>query len=200
MCSAGKRIRTALGLHPELAEERQTELPLFEHFAGKTKYFGEIGLDGSPRWRKSHAAQKRVFSSILKIASDNGGRVLSIHSRGAVDDVLGALAREPAAGTPVLHWFSGSSGQLQRAIGAGCWFSCGPAMLRTKKGREIASIIPQDRMLTETDGPFATDNSRPLQPVDSWKAVSALSGIWRLPQFEVEQILKRNLKAIAGSV
>lgn len=200
MCSTGKRIRTALGLHPELAEERQTELPLFEHFASETKYFGEIGLDGSRRWRGSHAAQKRVFDSILKIASDRGGRVLSIHSRGAVDEVLGALKQESTSGTPVLHWFSGNSEQLRRAIDTGCWFSCGPAMLRSKKGKEIASIIPRDRILTETDGPFATDNSRPLQPVDSWKAVSTLSDIWRLPQLEVEQILKRNLKAIACSV
>ena len=200
MCSTGSRIRTALGLHPELAEERTSELPLFEHFAAETKYFGEIGLDGSRRWREFQVTQERVFKTILEIAAATGGRVLSIHSRGAADNVLDALANEKSAGTPVLHWFSGNSNQLRRAIEMGCWFSCGPAMLRSNKGRQISEKIPKNRMLTETDGPFATDSGKPLQPIDTWKAVRMLSKIWDLPQFEVEQILKENLKNLAASV
>src|ERR1700741_2594809 len=39
------RIRTALGLHPQLAYERHSELDLFESLIAETRYVGEIGLD-----------------------------------------------------------------------------------------------------------------------------------------------------------
>src|SRR5437868_5038347 len=46
-----QRIRTALGLHPQLAHERKSELALFDALLPKTDYVGEIGLDGSPEYR-----------------------------------------------------------------------------------------------------------------------------------------------------
>ena len=39
------RIRTALGLHPEIAHERISELELFETLLPQATYVGEIGLD-----------------------------------------------------------------------------------------------------------------------------------------------------------
>src|SRR5438552_1595155 len=48
LVAGASRIRVALGLHPELAQERKVELPLFDKLLSRTKYVGEIGLDGSP--------------------------------------------------------------------------------------------------------------------------------------------------------
>lgn len=200
LCADRRRIRTALGLHPELAGQREGELPLFEHFAGSTRYFGEIGLDGSPQFRDTQQAQLRVFSRILKIAATLGGKLLSIHSRRAANDVLECLANEPDAGTPILHWFSGSQTQLRTAIDQGCWFSCGPAMLRSAKGRGIAAALPRNKVLTETDGPFGCDGSRPLQPEDSWQAVSMLAETWNVAPAEVAEILRQNLKSLVNPV
>lgn len=199
LCADRPRIRTALGLHPELAHERQSELPLFERFAADTKYFGEVGLDGSSQWRSAQGTQLKVFQTILQIAAGLGGRVLSIHSRRAVDDVLEALRRHPSAGMPVLHWFSGSKTQLRRAIDQGCWFSCGPAMLRSESGKAVARMLPRDRVLTETDGPFALEGSRPLQPRDSWRAVTMLASIWEIPIEDVELTLRANLRSLVQS-
>ncbi len=42
----GDQICTALGLHPQLAEQRKHELPLFNQFLPDTKYVGEVGLTG----------------------------------------------------------------------------------------------------------------------------------------------------------
>ena len=53
-----KRIRTALGLHPQLAHERQNELPQFEHLLPRVRYVGEIGLDGTSGFGQ-YAAQQR---------------------------------------------------------------------------------------------------------------------------------------------
>ena len=193
-----RRIRVALGLHPQLSGERSSELPLFEKYGTQTKYFGEIGLDGSPQLREFQKEQVKVFRTALTAASNMGGRILSIHSRRATEEVLNTLVAYPSAGIPILHWFSGSKGQLKRAIDQGCWFSCGPAMLRFAKGKEIAKAIPRERMLTETDGPFAFLGSRPLQPADSWMAVDALCEIWEADRNEVVRVLRGNLKRVSA--
>ncbi|MER9235863.1 TatD family hydrolase [Mesorhizobium sp. M0622] len=194
------RIRTALGLHPELAGDRIGELALFEALATETRYFGEIGLDGSPQFKPTQDLQLRAFEFILRTASTMGGKILSIHSRRAAGDVLDVLARFPSSGTPILHWFSGNSKELQRAIGQGCWFSVGPAMLRTRNGRTIAQALPRNRVLTETDGPFAMDRSRPLQPVDAWMAVEELGRVWNLDSAAMHYQLRENLRVLSASV
>ncbi len=193
-------IRVALGLHPEIAHERESELSLFEKYGNQTKYFGEIGLDGSPQLRNFQDVQARVFHTVLRLAAEMGGKILSIHSRRATEQVLDSLASHSDFGVPVLHWFSGSQRQLRRAIEQGCWFSCGPAMLRSAKGKAIAKMIPRERMLTETDGPFAFVESRPLQPADSWSAVESLSNIWDVDLQESVSILLHNLKDLTAKV
>jgi TatD DNase family protein len=133
----GKRhIRTALGLHPELAHERFNEVSLLERLLDETRYVGEIGLDGSPAHRSHPEVQLKVFDRILACAQDRGGRIYTIHSRGAADAVLTSLQKHACGPTAVLHWFSGSQSQLKSAITLDCWFSVGPAMLRSKKGRQ----------------------------------------------------------------
>jgi TatD DNase family protein len=193
LASGRKRIRTALGLHPELAHERRAELALFEALVPRVRYIGEIGLDGAGD--PAHASdQLHVFRTILEFAAAKGGRILTIHSRRAVDEVLSELAGNPNAGIPVLHWFSGTAAQLRRAVELGCWFSVGPAMLRGKNGRALASAMPQERVLTETDGPFGRKGREILRPNDSWLAVDSLHQIWNCPAEEVKQRLLANLK------
>ena len=51
--------------------------------------------------------------------------------------------------------FPALSRELSRAVDMGCWFSVGPAMLHGEKGRQLVLKMPRDRVLTESDGPFA---------------------------------------------
>ena len=48
---ADRRGRTALGLHPQLAHLRFSELPLFDKLFLEAQYIGEIGLDGAPDFK-----------------------------------------------------------------------------------------------------------------------------------------------------
>lgn len=191
-----KRIRTGLGLHPQLAHERHGELGLFEELLPRVRYVGEVGLDGGPEYRAHRDRQQQVFERVLQLSSRAGGRIFSIHSRRAVDEVLDHLAEQPDAGVPILHWFSGSAHQLRRACELGCWFSVGPAMLKGEKGRALASSMPIDRILTETDGPFAGGPKKPLRPKDAWRAVEQLAEIWRLPLAEAKSQLLSNLSLL----
>lgn len=189
-------IRTALGLHPELAAERRHELSHFEQIVPSVGFVGEIGLDGSPRFASSRSAQLEVFAHILRACTEVGGRILSIHSRSATMQVLDELGRAPNSGTPVLHWFSGSSRQARIAIDRGCWFSVGAPMLATSKGRDLLAMLPAERILTESDGPFTTTNGRQTTPVDIPRAVGLLAGLWGVTAAECEQQLRDNLRTL----
>jgi TatD DNase family protein len=124
---------------------------------------------------------------------------MSIHSRRAVDEVLDALTRNPGAGVPVLHWFSGTKAQLERAIAMNAWFSVGPAMLRGNRGRALVEDMPVDRVLPETDGPFAMCDNRPLEPSDAQLVVKELAALWNLSIVEVEKQLQGSFAALVSA-
>lgn len=191
------RIRTALGLHPQIAHERKGELPLFERLLPEVRYVGEVGLDGGPEYRRHWSDQEQVFSRVLDLCAQAGGRVMTIHCRRAATQVLDALMAHPGAGTAILHWFSGTQRELARAVEFGCWFSVGPAMLAGDKGRALAAKMPRDRILTETDGPFTQVDGRPAWPWDADRAIEALSKIWFEPADAVQRRLVDNLRRLA---
>jgi TatD DNase family protein len=95
------RIRTALGLHPQLAHERRSELTLFDAFIHESMYAGEIGLDGTPDFRKHWDDQIAVFEHVLAKCRDVGGRIMSIHSRRASGAILDRLEKNHAAGSAI---------------------------------------------------------------------------------------------------
>jgi TatD DNase family protein len=196
----GSRIRTALGLHPQLAQERKTELPLFAQLLSQTRYVGEVGLDGSPEYKQHWLDQVTVFTSILEACERNGGRILSIHSRRAAAQVLDALEAHRGAGIPVMHWFSGSVAELRRATDLGCWFSVGPAMLAGTKGKKLVENIPRDRILTESDGPFAQIEGRAVLPWQNELTVGVLASIWGESTHDVEHSLIANLRRLVRSL
>lgn len=189
-----QRIWTGLGLHPQLAHERKCELQLFDSLVQDVRYVGEIGLDGGPEYRQYWNDQVMVFDHVLNECREAGGRVMSIHSRCASKAVIDRLEGSPESGTPVLHWFSGSLRDLDRAVDLGCWFSVGPAMLRTEKGRNLAVRMPRQRILTESDGPFAQVNGRSMWPWEVSDAVDQLAEIWSASPVDVEKTLRQNLE------
>lgn len=194
LAEGSQRIRTALGLHPQLAHQRSHELELFDALLPDAKYVGEIGLDGGKGFKDHWEVQLKVFRHILNSVSRAGGRIMTIHSLASTAAVLDELSG--IEGIPILHWFTGTKTQLKRAIALGCWFSVGPAMLNTKKGSELTLMIPKDRILTETDGPFAKSNGQLLQPWDSEIAVNQLASLWGLSVSETTIVLNNNLRSL----
>lgn len=193
LADKGGKVFTALGLHPQIANQRASELGLFDQLVPKVKWVGEIGLDGGPEFRTHWDTQVRVFEHILLTCQMRGGRVMSIHSRHATREVLDRLERWPDSGVPILHWFSGTVHELERAKELGCWFTVGPAMLCSAKGKALLAKMPLARVLTETDGPFARLDSATLMPWDCQRAVFDISATWRLSLPDVESLLNQNL-------
>ncbi len=194
-----ENIKVGLGLHPEVASAKTMELDLLVGGVANARFIGEIGLDGSARFRSSLAMQERIFRAALAECTRQGGRVISVHSRGAAGRTVELLAQAGSVGLPVLHWFSGGLAELQAAKRLGCWFSVGPAMLAGEKGRSLAARMPIDRVLPETDGPFTLGGSAPLKPWDAWKVCSVLADIWSMSPAEVENQLMANLDRLLVS-
>lgn len=188
-----RNIKVGLGLHPEVAVAKQGELDDLVDGIAKARFIGEIGMDGSPRFRASLSVQESIFRAALSECGRHPGKVLSIHSRGAERRVVELLATTSHAGVPLLHWFSGALAELENAVRIGCWFSVGPAMLDGEKGRALVARMPFNRVLPETDGPFTSVGGKPLQPWDAWSIRERLAEIWDMPLDEVGDQLRQNL-------
>lgn len=196
LAKGSQRIRTALGLHPQIAHQRSHELELFDSLLSKTRYVGEIGLDGGRGFKEHWDVQLKVFRHILNSVHRAGGKIMSIHSRGSASATIDEI--ENIDGIAILHWFTGTPKQLERAIHLGCWFSVGPAMLDTIKGKALALKIPRSRILTETDGPLGKFRNDPLMPWDSEIAEAQLATLWGMSQMEVRAQLSDNLRRLVS--
>ena len=168
------RIQIALGLHPEIVAEKQDEREHLLRLVSEANFIGEAGLDGSSKHRSSFPLQHSILDSLLGECAAQGGRIISLHSRAATNQVLDLLDKHPNAGIPVLHWFSGSQSELRRAIDRGCWFSFGPAGAATRSGRRVLNNLPLERLLPESDGPFAQLSGCAVMP---WQAHAIISEI-----------------------
>jgi TatD DNase family protein len=195
----GSRIRTALGLHPELAAARRHELRLFRSLVGETDYVGEVGLDGSAPHRATLEVQGEVLSEILSICAAEGGKIVSLHGRGAPELLLDVIETEPTAGQFVLHWFSARPAVVERAAQLGCWFSVGANMLTSASGRAALKAMPRDRLLTETDGPFGTTGRRPSTPPDVERAYGMLAAELGITRAEADALIMGNLRRLLTS-
>ncbi len=192
------RIRTALGLHPEIAVSREHELTLFEKLLPRTSYVGEVGLDASPDHRATIDRQSAILAEILNLCARAGGRIITLHSRGATGPLLDRLAAESSAGTFILHWYLGSARQVSRAAEMNCWFSVGPAMLTSNRGLAAVAAMPRNRVLPESDGPFGMIAGRPAFPWEAWSVAPKLAELWGQPQGEVESQLMANFRRLAS--
>lgn len=163
-------IRVGLGLHPWwLADGRcgAAEVALFIEKVRTAPYVGEVGLDFAPRREGTFDYQARVFTRLMEACAP-GSRLVSIHAVRSTTTVLDILESTGVLSNNkvILHWFSGTSEELHRAVRLGCSFSVGPRMLATRRGRAYARSLPADRLLLETDLPDEPDTKLTF---DAWQ-------------------------------
>lgn len=121
----------------------------------RLKAVGEIGLDyywdDHPRELQQH-----TFCMQLSMARELE-RPVVIHSRDSNDDVIRILEERGFKGYPLLwHCFGADMGLAERIIANG-WHISIPGPVSYPKNvelREALSVIPEDRLLLETDCPY----------------------------------------------
>jgi TatD DNase family protein len=188
-------VHTALGLHPQLAFERQKELKLFEEYLMHTRFVGEVGLDASAEYAQTLGIQRQIFQQVLNLCANAGGKVLSVHSRRTSQEVIEQIEKllPSDKGRVILHWFTGTKTQAREAIQAGCFFSINRRMLESPRGRELVASLPPERILTESDGPFIRIGNHPTKPKDVMETVEMLAKLWETDTATTLKRLQDNL-------
>ena len=158
-------LRFGVGLHPHQAGKfagRESGVGALVQGAidriPQARAVGEIGLDYHYDFAPP-AVQQAVFRRQLQLARELDLPVI-IHTREAEDDTL-AILREASAGSSgsvrgVLHCFTGTRRLADEALALGMHISLAGIVTFPKAAnlREIAGIVPADRLLCETDSPY----------------------------------------------
>ena len=134
----------------ETLDERQG---LMSNVSGSSPAaWGEIGLDYhySPETRE---AQLKLFGEQLEEARARNLPVV-IHTREADDDTLALLREIPSRG--IIHCYTGTPEYAKRFLDLGFFISISGIVTfkPADNVRESARVIPDDRILIETDSPF----------------------------------------------
>lgn len=194
LTNKSKYVRPALGLHPELVSERGGEIDLFNTYLLEAKYVGEVGLDGRMVNRASLDLQKEILSQILSDCSGIGGKILSLHGAGAWAELLDLLEKhfDFTRCRAILHWFTGSKKQLEKAISMGCYFSLNPKSFQFNNSQSILKTLPIDRTLSETDGPLVKIGKRSARPDDVSFVVKRCAQFWDISISSLLKIILNN--------
>lgn len=169
-------VDVALGIHPLRAGGASPhDLRRFLRLLPQATWIGEIGLDFSRAGAATRSQQLRVFDAILADPQLRT-RPVTVHSRGAERETITRLAQ--AQVPAILHWYTGSLAAVDEALTAGLWFSINPAMTRSKKAAALLQQLPPERVLLETDGPFARCGNRSAVPTDLLGTVDNLARLW----------------------
>ncbi len=150
------KLHAALGLHPnEPAESEATfeELAALFEDASEIVAVGETGLDHY--WDKCPRDVQEVrFRNHLELARTTGLPAI-LHCRDAYDDVIRVLKDEDFR-HGVVHCFTGDAAQAETLLEHGFHLSFAGNLTYPKAEnlREVAAIVPIDRLLLETDSPY----------------------------------------------
>lgn len=191
-----------LGIHPSEAkdwndniEEKIRSLAKSPKVVG----IGEIGLDYY--WDKSFVdLQKDVFIKQIEIANELNLPV-NVHDREAHKDTFDILKEHNKNSKVIMHCFSGSPEFANECIKEGWFIALGGVVTfkNAKKMKEVASIIPLDKLLLETDAPYLTPvphRGEENQPAYVKFVAEEIAGLRGITFEEVAQITTQNAEKI----
>jgi len=165
--TASGRLYATAGVHPHHATNfDESSVQLISELAADDAVVavGECGLDYfrnfSPR-----QAQLEAFQAQLEIAAVTGLPVF-LHQRDAPDDFVEVLEPMlPKLSRAVAHCFTGEGESLREYLEMGLWIGITGWICDERRGahlHDIVSVIPDDRLLIETDAPYLLP--RTIQP------------------------------------
>ena len=188
-------VYCTIGTHPHNAhEELDVSVSDLASIAKHPKVvgIGEAGLDYhydlSPR-----SAQERGFRTHIAAARETG-LPLVIHAREADSDMASILEDEMGRGAfkPLLHCFTSSMELAQRGLNIGAYVSFSGILTynSAKNLREVAAVVPMDRLLVETDSPFLAPVPFRGKANEPAYVVKTLEQLARVKSVEIEMMAK----------
>jgi TatD DNase family protein len=140
------------GIHPKRAPEYTGCLAQVGRLIEATPAIGEIGLDFHwVRDSSQYPAQVKVLEYFLAAAREQD-KIVNLHTKGGERKILDLLARYDVK-RAIIHWYSGPLDILRALADFGTYFTVGVELTRSERIQEIARVIPDRLLLTETDNP-----------------------------------------------
>ena len=181
------QLFATVGIHPHDAGQITDAMwPELRRLAAHPRVvaIGETGLD----YHYDHApreAQRDLFARFIRLARELH-KPLVVHAREADEDILALLRREEADTCGgVLHSFTGGEALARGALELNFHISFS-GILTFKNAdplRALASALPRDRVLVETDCPFLTPvplRGQRNEPSYVTHTADALARLWHV--------------------
>ncbi|MFC4389298.1 TatD family hydrolase [Gracilibacillus marinus] len=158
LAEENEHMYAAIGWHPvDAIDLTEKELAWIEELAEHPKVvaIGEMGLDY--HWDKSPKdIQKEVFRKQIALAKRVKLPII-IHNREATEDIIRILEEENAHEVGgIMHCYNDSVTYVEKCLAMNFYISLGgPVTFKNATlPKEVAKIVPADKLLIETDCPF----------------------------------------------
>ena len=205
MANEKQFIYSAIGIHPsdigKSKEEILVQIEEIKKMASNEKVvaIGEIGLDY--HWEKENIElQKFAFIEQIHLANELKLPIV-IHSRDAIMDTIEILkSKDNPKFSGILHCCVLNRDLIQTGINSGLYISfAGSITFKNTKNTELINIVPDDKLLIETDCPYLSPEPNRGKRNDSRNikyTAQRIADIREKTIEEIAQITYRNAKKV----
>ena len=197
------------GMHPLYADEpRDWDALARAARHPKCVAWGELGLDNhydKPLRTLQDEVLAEQLAMIESCAADGLAKPVIVHCRESFDDLLPVFRATSLDPTRfVFHCFTGDSDDARRVLDFGAWISFTGAVTFKNAGAiaEAAKLVPEDRIMVETDAPFLTPEPmrkvRPNEPQYVVHTARFLAGLRGVDRDAFERQLDANAERFFG--
>ncbi|MCI9287554.1 MAG: TatD family hydrolase [Clostridia bacterium] len=177
---------------PENVEKLQAEIYEIEKIAKNQKVvgIGEIGLDYY--WNKENKELQK-YAFIKQIELSNKLKLpIVIHTREAVMDTIEILKENPVNKKGVFHCCPLNPELVKEALKLGFYISfAGPVTFKNSKNAdEVIRLVPDEKMLIETDSPYLSPEPNRGKRNDSSNVRYIAEKIAKVKGYTLEEVAK----------
>jgi len=201
------------GLHPNDSEENFDEAGFERLFSDpKTVAVGECGLDYFRSSPETKNRQEEIFRAQVRLAK-KAAKPLMLHCRPSQNpdktysddaylDMLRVLKEEGGGEiSGNVHFFVGSPAVAEKFLEMGFSFSFSGVITITDMYDEVVKFLPMDRILVETDAPYAAPlpwRGKRNEPLYVKEVIKRLAELRGLSFEETARITAENTKRVFG--
>lgn len=198
-------IYPSLGFHPVTSQNATLEerTAVQEHIIenkDKISAIGEVGMDFFfVKDKAIRNKQREVFLSFVEIANEYKIPLL-IHARDADKKALNIVLDYDNIPEVIFHCYSGSLKTAQRIMEHDNYhMSFSTMVCWSKQHQDLASEIPIDYMLTETNSPYlAMTKEERNEPANVKLAIEKIAELQNIDVNTVDEVTTKNAKKVFG--
>jgi TatD DNase family protein len=200
-------VYAAIGFHPERFELTDNDLAatiaMVRQRRGSICAIGEVGLPwyGEQARHADVLARSHIVLARFAELANELDLALILHcphqsAREALTIIERAKVRRA-----VFHWHKSDEATTRAIIEAGYFISLTPEVVYRERDRELAKMVPLDRMMMETDGPWPYGGSfegKRTEPAFIVDVISAIASIKGSSTSAVKRALASNARHLFG--